>query len=151
MPVKGSFALFLQGNMKGLPGMLENTRDEGLDALEKTIKRFTPVDTGELRKSIHQENKRRSGPYQYEGTVATEVDYARSVEYGAAPHIITPNDKKALRFGGEFAKEIVHPGFVGAHMFLIGTRTFERLELEPIMKKNWKKLMLESTVTGNLR
>ena len=150
MPVYGSFSTFLYGNTKGMKWMLEKTRDEGLDVLEETIKDLTPVDSGELRESIHQEGKRTTEAYRYEGTIATELDYARAIEYGAAPHIITPKKRRALKFDGMYASEVHHPGFPGAHMFQIGTRTFERTLLEPIMVKNWKELIAQSKVSGKV-
>jgi HK97 gp10 family phage protein len=54
--------------------------------------RRCPVDTGELRKTID---------FRIEGnkvTLFTTSEIASFVEYGTAPHIIEPKDKKALAF-----------------------------------------------------
>lgn len=101
------------------------------------IQKETPVDTGNLRNSIKAE-KTADG-----WTIGTAVEYAEDVEYGTEPHIITPKNKKALRFevgrkarlaAGKspkdgkfvFAKKVNHPGTDGHHMFLKGVNYFER-------------------------
>jgi len=70
----------------------------------------SPVDTGRLRNSI------KVSP-DADGIIIFMVEYAKFVEFGSAPHIIKPKDKKALRFKGTkkgkgfiFAKEVHHPG-----------------------------------------
>ena len=70
-----------------------------------------PVDSGRLRQSHHIEPIDQSS-----WIVGTRVDYAAYVEFGTAPHVIVPNEKKALRWkstGGSkysFATKVNHPG-----------------------------------------
>ena len=77
---------------------------------EANIKTECPVDTGNLRASIHtemiDENTTSTG---------TRIKYALPVEFGSAPHVIRPNEAKALRFKGSggsyvFSKLVHHPG-----------------------------------------
>ena len=71
------------------------------------LKIAVPVDTARLRSSIK---------VFVEGNVLKifMVDYGKHVEFGTLPHIITPKNKKALKFksGGKtiFAKRVNHPG-----------------------------------------
>lgn len=76
---------------------------------------LAPVDTGRLRNSIRVRNTMTwRGP---SAVVGTDVQYARMVHDGTAPHIIRPRTKKALKFkvGGRtvFAKYVNHPGTRG--------------------------------------
>jgi len=80
-----------------------------------------PVKTGNLRRSLHTEvlTSTRSLAIVQVG-VGKEVTYARAVEFGSAPHVIYPRNKKALMWPG--ARHPVafvrHPG-TRAHPFLI--------------------------------
>lgn len=66
-----------------------------------------PVDTGRLKNSIKTK-------FEGDDIIVEMNDYALYVEYGTAPHIIRPKDKKSLRFKKDgktiFAKEVNHPG-----------------------------------------
>ena len=77
-----------------------------------------PVDTGRLRNSI------KVRPHNG-GLMIWMVDYGKLVEFGTPPHIITPKDKKSLKFESNkigrlsgnkkgkkivFAKKVKHPG-----------------------------------------
>jgi HK97 gp10 family phage protein len=86
------------------------------NALEATAQRVktdasdnAPKDTNRLAKSYRAN---RVSKTKWE--VATGVKYAKPVEYGSAPHIITPDDAEALHFfvDGEevFAQRVEHPG-----------------------------------------
>ncbi|SEO71423.1 phage protein, HK97 gp10 family [Halorientalis persicus] len=92
--------------------------DEAVDAgvqktafqMEGTAKRHAPVDTGALRASI-QARRLNVGRW----AVGSSMEYAADVEYGTAPHPITPDDADALRFPGPdgdpvFAQHVDHPG-----------------------------------------
>lgn len=69
--------------------------------------RRVPVDTGNLRNSI---------TYRVDGKDIEihMADYGRYVEFGTAPHIIKPVNKKALSFKVDgnkvLTKEVHHPG-----------------------------------------
>lgn len=100
---------------------IEDLRDDltdGIDSgvattaaqVERSAKQRVPVDTGNLRASLRF---RRRAPATY--AVGTNVQYAPDVEFGADPHVITPNQAEALRFedaNGEpvFAARVEHPG-----------------------------------------
>ena len=92
------------------------------------IVRNTPVDTGNLRKSIIIE-KDTDGNF----FIGTNVSYAESVELGTKPHIIVPKNKKALHWkkGGKnfFATKVHHPGTSGVGMFKKGV-TFAETEIK---------------------
>ncbi|WP_083664410.1 phage virion morphogenesis protein [Herminiimonas arsenitoxidans] len=44
------------------------------------------------------------------GGVGTNVPYAPAMNNGSKPHVIKAKNKKALYFGGRFAKKVNHPG-----------------------------------------
>ncbi len=79
----------------------------------------TPVDTGNLRKSIKIEKDTDGNWF-----IGTNVEYAEDVELGTKPHKITPVKKKALKFKIDgkdvFAKSVQHPGTQGVGMFKSG-------------------------------
>lgn len=63
-------------------------------------------------------------------TVGTNVVYAAIHQFGGTtkPHVIEPRFKKALAFGGIFAKRVNHPGSrIPARPFLVLTDGDERL------------------------
>ena len=66
-----------------------------------------PVDTGRLKNSIKVNS---TG----DGLLIFMVDYGKFVEFGTPPHIITPAEKKALKFkiGKDelIRKKVKHPG-----------------------------------------
>jgi len=86
--------------------------------MQNELTLICPVDTGRLRNSIKVQ-------VYDKGIVITMVDYGKFVEFGSPPHIITPKNKKALKFevgkkerlsGNKkgktivFAKKVKHPG-----------------------------------------
>ncbi|MBZ3909421.1 HK97 gp10 family phage protein [Streptomyces acidiscabies] len=78
--------------------------------VQNEARRRAPVDTGRLRSSIvsRVEGGGRSLGY----AVGTNVSYAADVEYGTAPHVIKPKDKKALFWPGAAhpVAQVNHPG-----------------------------------------
>lgn len=75
--------------------------------LQSELKRACPVDTSRLRQSI----KVRVIPG---GLRIFMAEYGKDVEFGTAPHVIRPKNKKALKFksGGKtiITKQVNHPG-----------------------------------------
>ncbi|MHA1302303.1 MAG: HK97 gp10 family phage protein [Candidatus Heimdallarchaeaceae archaeon] len=67
----------------------------------------SPVSTGRLKNSIKVKSTN-------EGLIIWMVDYGKYIEFGTPPHIITPKEKKALKFkiGGDelIRKKVKHPG-----------------------------------------
>lgn len=81
----------------------------GVD-VQNEAKRRCPVDTGLLRSSIvHQVTGSGSS---VNVTVGSRVSYAADVEYGTAPHVIVPRNKKALYWPGAAhpVAKVNHPG-----------------------------------------
>jgi len=74
---------------------------------------LSPWDTGNLRAS-HTMSIRRLKRKRVVGRVTTRVKYALAVHEGAAPHVIRPKRKKALKFkmGGRtvIVRKVNHPG-----------------------------------------
>jgi len=70
---------------------------------------IAPVKTGNYANSIHVE---QDGPLQF--SIAAGAEYAAIIEFGSAPHFITPRTAKALKFEADgetvFAKYVMHPG-----------------------------------------
>jgi HK97 gp10 family phage protein len=106
----------------------------GVDVQNKA-REHCPVDTGRLRSSIVH---RIDGSGRVTGiTVGTNVSYAADVEYGTAPHVILPKNKKALYWPGAAhpVSRVNHPG--------TRPRPFMRpaLDLAPIFfSKNLRKI-----------
>lgn len=81
----------------------------GVDVVNRA-RELCPVDTGRLRSSLVW---RAEGGGRTTGVViGTNVDYAAAVEYGTAPHVILPKNKKALYWPGARhpVARVNHPG-----------------------------------------
>lgn len=106
----------------------------GVD-VQNEARRRCPVDTGRLRSSIVH---RVDGSGRVSGiTVGTNVSYAADVEYGTAPHVILPKNRKALYWPGAAhpVSKVNHPG-TKAQPFMRPA-----LEMAPIFfSKNLRKI-----------
>lgn len=102
---------------RGLRRALGGMSDDVKRAVNRTridvqneARRRAPVDTGRLRSSIvsRAEGSGRTVGY----VVGTNVNYAAAVEYGTAPHVIKPKNKKALFWPGARhpVGKVNHPG-----------------------------------------
>ena len=73
-----------------------------------------PVLTGNLGRSIREDEIVAAGPLKLEGGVTAHADYAAAVHEGSRPHVIVPRRASVLRFevGGRtvFARRVQHPG-----------------------------------------
>jgi hypothetical protein len=91
--------------------MQDNTVDAIHEIRTLTV-RDTPVDTGRLRSSYRADIRMD----KLGGTVASNVEYARPVEFGSKPHIIRPKTAKVLRWStgkgrpAAYARFVRHPG-----------------------------------------
>lgn len=102
---------------RGLRRFFGGMSDDVKRAVERTridvqneARRRAPVDTGRLRSSIvsRSEGSGRSIGY----VIGTNVNYAAAVEYGTAPHVIVPRNRKALYWPGAAhpVAKVNHPG-----------------------------------------
>ena len=75
--------------------------------LQNELKLKCPVDTGRLKSSIKVKSYEK-------GLIIWMVEYGKFVEFGTPPHIINPNEKKALKFKMDgknvIVKKVKHPG-----------------------------------------
>lgn len=96
-----------------------------------------PFLTGTLRNSI-QFIKQPDGSYKI-----SMVDYALYVEFGTAPHVITPKNARALRFqqgsGAVFSMRVEHPG-TQPNPFI---RRTIKSSLPRIVNKNIRRYLVE--------
>ena len=102
---------------RGLRRVLGGISDEVRQAVERTgidvaneARRRAPVDTGRLRASIVSQPEYTGRKVGY--AVGTNVNYGAAVEYGTAPHVIKPVNKKALFWPGARhpVGKVNHPG-----------------------------------------
>jgi HK97 gp10 family phage protein len=74
-------------------------------------------DTGALASSLRVSVRAKRG--EVRAAVKTDLFYARLVEYGTRPHIITSRNDRALSIGGLFfVKAVEHPGIVSPKPFM---------------------------------
>jgi hypothetical protein len=128
------------------------------DSLEDEIKKRTPVGvewtppramqavaspTGHLKRSIQKDRKGKWRTNHHIWTVSTNVEYAPYVEYGTAPHVITPRSPGGVLAyftssgNKRFSKMVKHPGTKPVYMFArsVGTiRPRMGLMSEPTMR-----------------
>ncbi|MFD4572097.1 HK97 gp10 family phage protein [Streptomyces sp. NPDC058417] len=102
---------------RGLRRWFGGMSDDVKRAVERTrmdvqneARRRAPVDTGRLRSSIV--SRAEGGGRNIGYVVGSNVNYAAAVEYGTAPHVIKPKDKKALYWPGAAhpVAKVNHPG-----------------------------------------
>jgi HK97 gp10 family phage protein len=75
--------------------------------IQANAKQRTPVDTGNLKRSISVD----IAPDELSAKIFTDVEYAATVEFGSAPHMIAVKDSSTLSDGNSFfGKEVNHPG-----------------------------------------
>lgn len=81
----------------------------GVD-VQNRARELCPVDTGRLRASIV--HRVEGGGRSVGMVIGTNVSYAADVEYGTAPHVIVPKNRKALYWPGAAhpVAKVNHPG-----------------------------------------
>lgn len=123
--------------------MISETLDYGLNEANNIARREAPIKTGNLRRSI---TKRK--PSKFVGELRSNAGsegfkYWAAVQYGAAPHTITPKRGNFLVFekDGEIirTKKVNHPGTV-ANPFV--TRTLNRSI--PLFKEYYHLVLSEN-------
>jgi HK97 gp10 family phage protein len=97
-----------QFNLKVQKAVKDVVNESALN-VQAGAKQRSPVDTGRLRASIAIEPQSQA-PYVVR--VGTNVQYAEAIEFGTAPRVITPTNKKALFWKGAShpVKKVNHPG-----------------------------------------
>lgn len=84
----------------------ERASDIAVSNIQEEAVRNAPVDSGEYRRKIEPDFSKKE--------VVAKASHSAPVEYGTAPHIITPKNAKVLAFkvGGKqvFTKKVNHPG-----------------------------------------
>ncbi|KJK55643.1 HK97 gp10 family phage protein [Saccharothrix sp. ST-888] len=100
----------LRAALDRISGMAREVTTQVAEDMVNTAKSLAPVDTGRLRSSIQAVPE--GGRFTFRITIGTNVTYASDVEYGTAPHVITPKDKKALWWPGARhpVAKVNHPG-----------------------------------------
>ncbi|MFE3169329.1 HK97 gp10 family phage protein [Streptomyces sp. NPDC059224] len=102
---------------RGLRRYFGRTSEDVARAVERTridvqneARRRAPVDTGRLRSSIVSRTEGGGRSLGY--VVGSNVNYAAAVEYGTAPHVIVPKNRKALYWPGAAhpVAKVNHPG-----------------------------------------
>jgi HK97 gp10 family phage protein len=102
---------------RGLRRVFGRMSDDVARAVDRTridvqneARRRAPVDTGRLRSSIV--SRTEGGGRQLGYVVGSNVTYAAAVEYGTAPHVIVPKNRKALYWPGAAhpVAKVNHPG-----------------------------------------
>ena len=87
-----------------LENAISKEMEKTANKIERTAKELAPVDTGDLRRSIHVDG----GGLEYD--ISTNVEYAPYMEYGTSPHIIHGNPWLSWK-GQQFpVKTVHHPG-----------------------------------------
>ena len=91
---------------------LKEALEEMAFRMEAEAVRMCPVNTGALMGSITSGVEEDTNTVWVGAGFDAEVDYAKYVEYGTPPHIISPKDKKALYWKGAEhpVKRVKHPG-----------------------------------------
>lgn len=111
---------------KAIKGAIDTTAIAVSTDAQNKLKEDRHIVTNRLRASIHAELKTGENHGQdslrvkfgeMEAIAGTNVVYAPHIEFGTAPHVIVPKNKKFLAFkiNGEtvFAKRVNHPGTKG--------------------------------------
>lgn len=94
--------------------------DKGGKAMHDKAERYTPVESGEVKRSWVKHARRRTqrGTLPaYEVTVENPHWRAAMVEHGVRPHDISADEKEALGIPGqEPVARVEHPGYMGRKM-----------------------------------
>ncbi|ABD94204.1 tail component protein [Streptomyces phage mu1/6] len=100
----------LRAALDRLTGAAREATEAAANDMVNMAKGLCPVDTGRLRSSIQAVPS--GGRFSFSVTIGTNVTYAADVEYGTAPHVIVPKDKKALYWPGAAhpVAKVNHPG-----------------------------------------
>lgn len=115
MPVTASFTIDEAALSRELLPILHRRLSSIQRRVANQARADVPVRTGNLGRSIREDNTRTTGPYSVAGGVTAHTHYAAAVHEGSRPHIIRPRRPGGwLRFnvGNRvvFARMVRHPG-----------------------------------------
>lgn len=112
--------------------LIDKSMTKAVVEAETICIREAPVKTGTLRRSIGHSHP------SFLTVDVTGVDYWRHVQFGTAPHIITPKHSSILHWkdkkGEYFARKVQHPG-TNANPFV--TRTLKKVQSSKVFEKNF--------------
>ncbi|WP_369183326.1 HK97 gp10 family phage protein [Streptomyces sp. Y1] len=100
----------LRAALDRLTGAAREATQAAANDMVNHAKGLCPVNTGRLRSSIQAVPA--GGRFRFSVTIGTNVTYAADVEYGTAPHVIVPKNKRALYWPGAAhpVAKVNHPG-----------------------------------------
>lgn len=106
----GQFQNAFRDALDRLTGASREATRRAANDMVNHAKSLAPVDTGRLRSSVVAIPQ--GGRWTFTVTIGTNVEYAADVEYGTAPHVIVPKDRKALWWPGAAhpVARVNHPG-----------------------------------------
>ena len=112
--------------------LIDKSMTRSIVEAESICIREAPVKTETLRGSIGTSHP------NFLTVCLTGVEYWRHVQFGTAPHVITPSHSKLLHWkdktGEHFARKVQHPGSK-ANPFL--TRTLQKIKSQNIFEQNF--------------
>jgi len=112
---------------KGFEQMIGETLDYGLNEANNIARREAPIKTGNLRRSITKRKPSILVGELHSNARSNGRTYWQDVQYGTAPHTITPKNGKFLVFEKDgktiYARKVNHPG-TAANPFV--TRTLNK-------------------------
>lgn len=111
---------------------------DGARVVQRAARALAPQKTGALRRAIRVRTLKKR---EARGQIGAVVDfnskiarYAHIVEGGAKAHVIKPETKKALKFGGAYMSRVNHPGFKGKDFLENAWRTTQRFVEDKIAR-----------------
>jgi HK97 gp10 family phage protein len=110
----------IQKRLDTLPPKIERTAlrgglRAGAGVIRDAARANIESESGELAASLKTKSNAKGG--KVTATVYTRVFYAKFVEFGTKPHMITARGAQGLSFGGRFVESVEHPG-ARPHPFL---------------------------------
>lgn len=96
---------------KELQESLKKTVNDSVKNVVRNAKNMAPVDTGNLRRSIHGELNVEKG--KIEGRIVVNADYAPYVEFGTGERgiVTNTNSKIPVTYTKGFHGQVAHPFF----------------------------------------
>lgn len=129
---------------------------EAAKVYRKGMKARAPMDTGDLKKNLRYRIRRlRKGVYVGRAGPTTDAFYARFLEYGSSPHVISSyrtksggvrDDsirKKGMTINGKVRKTVNHPGQTKKPFLRNAFEAETKTAIADSKKMLWKRLLQE--------